>query len=157
MYKIISGGQTGADRAGLEAAKEYGLETGGWMPKGFIAQDGVHPEFVELYGIQEHESSKYPPRTALNVKDSDGTVRFMTNRFSAGSKCTLKMIKQYQKPYFDVHPLDESITPYKLADWIMINNIQVLNVAGNSERNSQHIGEFVVAFLHEVFECLSKQ
>lgn len=157
MYKIISGGQTGADRAGLEAAKEYGLETGGWVPRGFLAQDGVHPEFVERYGIQEHESPNYPPRTALNVKDSDGTVRFMTNRFSAGSKCTLRMIKQYKKPYFDVNLLDESITPQKLANWITANNIQVLNISGNAERKSPCIGEFVVAFLHDVFECLSKQ
>ncbi len=67
------------------------------------------------------------------------------------------MIKQYQKPYFDVNPLDEDTTPQKLAAWITANNIQVLNVAGNAERKSPCIGEFVVAFLHEVFECLSKQ
>lgn len=142
IKKIISGGQTGADRAGLIVAKEMGIETGGWMPFGFIAHDGKHPEFALLYNIKEHKSFKYPPRTAVNVKESDGTVRFASNFNSPGVILTLKMINQYKKPYFDIdinNPVD--IDEFRL--WLKKNNINVLNVAGNSESSSPGI-EFIV-------------
>lgn len=84
LTKIISGGQTGADMGALKVAKELGLETGGTMPKSFIAHDGEHPEFATLYNIKEHASPKYPPRTACNVRDSDATVRFASNFDSPG-------------------------------------------------------------------------
>jgi hypothetical protein len=147
LKKIISGGQTGADRAGLFVAKDLGYETGGWMPKGFIAQDGRHPKFAEQFNIQEHSSTFYPPRTALNAKESDGTVRIATDFNSPGEKLTLKMIQQYKKPHFDVVPGITSTQ--ELADWLKINNIEILNVAGNSERTSQGIYQFAYDFLKE--------
>lgn len=145
--KIISGGQTGADRAGITIAKDLGLSTGGWMPKGFLAQDGFHPEFAEQFGIQVHSSPKYPPRTALNVKESDGTVRIATDFYSPGEILTLKMIQQYKKPYFDVHP---NVTkPEEFVKWLEENKIKILNVAGNSEKTSKGIYEFAYHFLKE--------
>lgn len=152
--KIISGGQTGADRGALIAAKELGLQTGGWMPKGFRAQDGDHPEFEELYGVVEHESPNYQPRTALNVRDSDATIRIATNFESPGERLTLKMIRQYCKPYLDIDPLNESHTPERLVDWLRKNNVKILNVAGNSERTSSGIEEFTTAFIHESLKSL---
>jgi hypothetical protein len=103
MLKIISGGQTGADRAGLDAAKKFGYNTGGWMPKGWTAQDGSHPEFAQLYNMQEHEEYNYNARTEANVRDSDATIRCFFKEHSAGEKCTLKYIKKHNKPYFDVN------------------------------------------------------
>lgn len=76
IEKVISGGQTGADQAAWRAAKRFGLATGGWMPKGFLTEDGPRPGYAELYGAREHEFAWYPPRTRANVRDSDATVVF---------------------------------------------------------------------------------
>jgi|SRR5579883_2362442 len=154
LKRVISGGQTGADRAALAAAKAAGIPTGGWMPKGFRALDGARPEFAELYGVQEHMSDRYPPRTALNVKDSDATIRFATAWDSAGEVLTLNMCERYSKPHLDVTP-GEKVTPADVAAWILANDIRVLNVAGNTERTSPGIEAFVTAFLSEVFRLLA--
>lgn len=154
ILTVFSGGQTGADRGGLKAAKEFGLPTGGWMPKGYLALDGNHPEFGELYGVQEHPSPLYPPRTFRNVFDADGTVRFAIHFQTAGERCTLQAIEKMHKPHFDVDALDCNITPADLAAWIVAQKIEKLNVAGNSERTAPGIEEFVVAFLLETFGLL---
>lgn len=161
ITKIISGGQTGADHAGLQAAKLLGLETGGWMPKGFYAEDGKHPEFAELYNIQEHTAWKYPPRTASNVRDSDGTLIF-GNPFSGGCFLTQKLCKQYKKP---VHILnwDQAFSEYYdisiirriiFITWLEENNIKTLNVAGNRESTNPGITiackNFLIATLMEM-------
>lgn len=149
--KIISGGQTGADRAGLKIAKELGIDTGGWLPKGCFAHDGNHPEFIKMYNMKEHTIAKYPPRTANNVRDSDGTVRFASNFNSPGERLTLKMIESYKKPYYDVNinnPPD--IDDFK--EWITKNNIVTLNVAGNSELSSPGIESFVMTYLRNAFK-----
>lgn len=150
LTKIISGGQTGADRAGLIAAKKAGLQTGGYMPKGFKAHDGFHPEFATLYNMREHSSSAYPPRTFANAFEADGTVRFAVDFSTAGEICTLTAIQKSKKTYFDVAVLGDT-QPSQLAQWILDNNISVLNVAGNSEKTFRGIEEFVIAFLWETF------
>ena len=95
LQKVISGGQTGADRAGLIAAHSMGMKTGGFMPRGFRAEDGNHPEFADKFDIQEHRSAEYPPRTALNVQMSDGTIRFATNWRTRGEQLTLRKIHEF--------------------------------------------------------------
>lgn len=132
LKKVISGGQTGADQAGLVVAKRFGLETGGWMPKGFKTQEGSRPQFANIYTLQEHISADYSPRTELNVKESCGTVRLAACFDSRGEICTLKYIKKHKKPYIDIDLADKP-TPRVLAEWILENQIEVLNVAGNSE------------------------
>jgi hypothetical protein len=154
LERVISGGQTGADRAALVAAKACGIPTGGWMPRGFRAQDGSHPEFAELYGIREHASDRYPPRTALNVKESDATLRFATAWDSRGEVLTLSMIERYDKPHLDVPP-GGTLTPADVVAWLVANNVRMLNVAGNTERTSPGIEAFVVTFLTEVFQLLA--
>lgn len=150
LERVISGGQTGADRAGLIAARAAGLPAGGWMPLGFRADDGDHPEFAQRFGCEEMDSRKYPPRTAMNVKMSDGTLRFATNWDSAGERLTFKLCEKYGKPYLDVTPGGET-TPAEVAAWIAAQGIRILNVAGNSERTAPGIQEFVVEFLEAVF------
>lgn len=153
LRKIISGGQTGADQGGLRAGKKLGLETGGWIPKGFLTELGFCPELGERFGLVEHSSPKYPPRTFSNAKDSDGTIRFAINFETAGEKCTLKAIDQYKKPHFDIDVADPH--PAKtVAEWIESNKIEVLNVAGNREATFPGIGEFVENFLIEVGQYL---
>lgn len=152
--KIISGGQTGADRGALIAAKDLGFQTGGWMPKGFLAHDGHHPEFAVLYGMRETDSPKYPPRTALNVKESDATIRIAMFFNSPGELLTKKMIEQYNKPSFDINPLDSSICPEMVAEWIMEQEAKTINVAGNSEKTANGITEFTIAYMTEILSQL---
>ncbi len=150
---VCSGAQTGADIGGLLAAKEAGFETGGWIPKGFKTQAGPHPEYAEKFGIKEHASEAYPPRTFLNVKETDATIRFAYNFSSSGEICTLKAIKQYNKPYFDVD-LNNPVDPKEVFDWIIKNDFKKINIAGNSERTKKGITIQVYEFLLEVFKLI---
>ena len=74
LHKVISGGQTGSDQAGLIAAARFGIATGGWMPRGFETADGPNPRLAERFGLREHTGG-YVERTSTNVRDSDGTIR----------------------------------------------------------------------------------
>lgn len=93
IERVISGGQTGADQGGLVAAKSLGIPTGGFLPKGCTTLDGPRPDLLMAYGLEEHESSEYPPRTYANVQASAGTIRFAADFNSAGERCTLKAIR----------------------------------------------------------------
>ena len=156
LLKVISGGQTGADFAGLVAAKAIGLQTGGCMPKGYKTLQGPRPDYRELFDIREHESSSYRSRTFENVRDSDATLRLAHDFTSAGERCTLKAIMQYQRHYLDVQFIlgDEGMhmgtdrTAEDVAGWINSGEYQVLNVAGNA---GIWFETRVEAFLEEVF------
>lgn len=134
--KIISGGQTGVDRAALHAAQCCGLQTGGWLPKNCLCLDGFRRDLLDLYGMLEHKNVGYPPRTKQNVFDSDATVRFATNWRSAGEKMTLNAIRLFNKPYYDIKS-EEDIP--KVVDWMKSNNFSIVNFAGNSETTSPGI------------------
>lgn len=83
IQKIISGAQTGADRAGIDAANESVIPYGNWKPKGRRAEDGTVPDtYTEL---QELPRGVYPKRTEQNVIDADGTVIFTYGKLSTGS------------------------------------------------------------------------
>lgn len=140
VTKIISGAQIGADIAGLRAGKRLKLETGGWIPRGFKTKDGPRPEYASEYGIQEHDSPRYPPRTYRNVQDADGTVRFAYDFSSPGELCTLRAITEMGRPYFDAPVAWNSqagkriciADPAKFVSWIEAEGIGTLNVAGNA-------------------------
>jgi hypothetical protein len=123
MLKVISGGQTGADRIGLEVAKSFKLPTGGMAPKGWMTENGPDPTLI-AFGLEESTSARYTPRTIHNLQNSDGTVLF-GNMASPGSLETIKGCIANGKPYI-TNPL-----PFELADWIQEKDIKVLNVAGN--------------------------
>jgi len=153
VKKIISGAQTGADLAGLKAAKILGLETGGTMPKFFMNHTGFRPEYEELYNLKEDRSTKYPPRTRRNVIDSDGTVRIAVKFNSAGERCTLKYINLQEKPYcdIDINNITEEIIE-AFRQWLIDNEIEILNVAGNSEKTCPGIEKKTVDFLVKVLD-----
>ena len=138
IEKIISGGQTGADQAGLFAAVDFSIETGGMVPRGWKTKNGPKPELAQL-GLQEGLSTEYPPRTWANVRNSDGTIIFY-DKFTPGIRCTLKACDQVGKPAmlidlgserykYDV--TEEEINNFRR--WARNNEISVLNVAGNSQ------------------------
>jgi hypothetical protein len=159
--KVISGGQTGADQAGLTAAAHYGIATGGWMPKGFKTLTGPAPELAARFGLREHPSEGYPERTEHNVRNSDGTIRFAANWKSMGELCTLKFIRQHHKPYLDVD-IKQPLPVEEVVAWIRSEGIKTLNVAGNPEprgRNAQARGitDFVINYLGQVFESLGHE
>ena len=154
LVKVISGGQTGADRAALKAAKSKGIPTGGCMPRGFLAHDGEHPEFASLYGMHQSGSPEYPPRTEENVRVADATIRFATNFNTRGEKLTEKMIHRHRKHGLSVDLEKNYLRPKDVARWLVENNVRVLNVAGNSEKRSPGIEARVEAFLLEVFSVL---
>jgi hypothetical protein len=141
VTRVISGGQDGADLAGLIAAKDLGIPTGGAMPLGWRTKSGSHPEYAELYGCHEHSSPSYPPRTKRNVKDSDGTVRFAYNFHTAGERCTATALLAAGKPYFDVTITETSHGVFtiqhsehqmlRFTQWVIRENVKTLNVAGN--------------------------
>ena len=162
LKKVISGGQSGSDVAALKAAKDIGIPTGGFIPKGFKTLDGPRTEYAMLYNLTEHYSSSYVPRTYQNVRDADGTIRIAHNFNSSGEICTLKAINQYKKPYFDIivkntqsFTTPEEMSPKKAADWIKNNNIKILNVAGNSEKTSPGIEFFAHKYLVSLFKELA--
>jgi hypothetical protein len=123
MIQVISGGQTGADRIGLEVARSMHIKTGGMAPKGWRTETGPDPSLAD-FGLIESNSSLYGPRTVHNLKNSDGTVLF-GDMTSPGSLETVRGCIASGKPYV-TNPLAE-----ELADWIKANGIKVLNVAGN--------------------------
>jgi len=131
INKIISGGQTGADIGGLLAAKELNIPTGGTAPKGYRTELGSNFDLRDIFNLSEHSSDRYPPRTASNVKNSDGTALF-GNMNSPGCKMTIKFCQQMNKPYI----INPSVN--QLREWINLNNIRILNCAGN--RASKNIG-----------------
>jgi hypothetical protein len=161
LKKVISGGQNGADIAGVIAAKKYGLLTGGTMPKDFRTLDGLMPYYAKLYGMVEDGSSSYRPRTIKNVFDADGTIRFATDFESSDEKLTWAAIVRYRRPWRDVYVGNPRLpwSPASISlivNWIVDKRISTLNVAGNSEQTSPGIGKFVEAFMLELFVSLPK-
>lgn len=157
LKKIISGAQCGADISGLIVAKQFGLERGGMMPKGFKTSLGPRPLWANEHNLQEHSSSAYPPRTIENIKNSDGTMRLAFDFNSPGEKLTLKGIEQYKKPHFDVDLHNthwDQYSPIAAARWIENNKIEVLNIAGNSEKTYAGTTVAVQEYLSEVFTLL---
>lgn len=150
LIQVISGGQTGADRAGLRAAKDVGLATGGWMPKGFLTLEGPRPDWAREFGLQEHASPNYPPRTRRNVQAADATLRFARHWSSPGERLTLKYLRQYAKPFRDIDP--DALPPAtEVVGWLKQQRVRILNIAGNTERTAPGIEAIVEAYLRDVF------
>ena len=150
IQKIISGAQTGADRGGLDAAIEAGVEYGGWLPKGRKAEDG---EVASKYSkLSEMKTGGYPKRTEQNVNDSDGTVIFTYGKLSSGSALTKKCAKKLNKPCLHVD-LDAVKEPLPLIiNFLKQNNIEILNVAGRSESKAPGIYEEVKSIIISVLK-----
>ena len=149
LRKIISGGQTGADRAALDAARMTSYSWGGWCPKGRISEDGQIPEEYfsvdpRASGLQESDKSRYTQRTAWNVRDSDATLIMRSaGKLTRGTKLTMKLLQDADKPYRVCDPYKRYTIP-RVVCWICktpipviiprhensSRSIEILNVAG---------------------------
>jgi len=142
--KIISGGQTGADRGALEAAKECGFETGGYAPKNYLTENGFDYS-LKAFGLID-SGLNYTQRTALNVREGDITIWFGSND-SAGYAATRRACKTYHKYLITVTDCNDNEIRQ------LIHNMKIVNVAGNRESLSpgiqQKVKTMMKAVLHE--------
>lgn len=157
LSQVVSGGQTGVDRAGLDAAIFHNIPHGGWCPEGRRAEDGRIPDD---YCLKETESRNYTVRTKQNVIDSDGTLILFEDSLSRGTGLTAKFARQNTRPLYsldiieilnwDEDQFDAEVQ--KVNQWIETQNVNVLNVAGPRESSSPGIGGVARMFLLRVFE-----
>jgi len=151
ISKIISGGQTGVDRAALDWAISNGVAHGGWCPQGRLAEDGVlDPE----YNLVEMENGNYRQRTKQNVMDSDGTLILNIGELSGGTLATYNFTRQLGKPCYlvqlDSDTLESDLN--KLISWIRVNNVAILNVAGPSASKKHAIYSLAILFMGQLNE-----
>ena len=146
--KIISGGQTGADRAALDFAIAHNIPYGGWLPKGRKTEDGTLPDH---YQLQEMPTPDYSKRTEKNVLEGDGTVIVSHGFLTGGSALTREFAKQHRKPWIhlDFNELSIPEAVARLLFWIKRNNIRILNVAGARARQDPKIYETTMALLEK--------
>lgn len=154
LKQIISGGQTGVDRAALDAALLCEVAIGGWCPRGRRAEDGP---ISERYALQETESRAYDVRTRLNVQESDGTLILHSGPLTGGTALTAKLARQQDKPLCCIDLLDAETTTARqqLTQWLQEHDIQVLNVAGPRESTTPAIYEGALDFLAEYLRSQS--
>lgn len=129
ISKIVSGGQTGADRAALDFAIQHSIPYSGWVPKGRKAEDGAVPE---SYRLQEMPTSDYSQRTEKNVLDSNGTLIISHGMLTGGSAMTEFYAERHHKPclHIDLDRASFEEAAARIRAWIEDFSIQVLNVAG---------------------------
>ena len=147
---VVSGGQTGADRAALDVALERGLGIGGWVPGGRIAEDGVIPE--RYTGLRETESTDPAVRTARNVRDSDATLVVSHGPLGGGSLLTVQEAARLGRPclHLDMSLLEQERAVSVLREWLLAVDPRTLNVAGPRASEDPVIGERVRTLLHAV-------
>lgn len=150
IEKIISGAQSGADRAALDFAIEYEIEHGGWVPAGRLAEDGLVPE---RYRVSELSGAGYPERTEQNVIDSDATLIVSRGQLSGGSLLTRRLAEQHGKPclhinFFEVIAFDAAID---IHEWLRAHDIRILNVAGPRASKDPEIYKVTYELLETVF------
>ncbi|HEY9174832.1 MAG TPA: putative molybdenum carrier protein [Verrucomicrobiae bacterium] len=151
LQRIVSGGQTGVDRAALDCAIAHGIPHGGWCPHGRWAEDGA---IERHYALNETPDSHCAQRTEWNVRDSDGTVIFtISPELSGGSALTYKLARRHGKPCLHLaRELDRSDVPAKLRAFILRERIQVLNIAGPRLSSEPEAARFASEVLHALLE-----
>jgi hypothetical protein len=148
--KIVSGGQTGADRAALDWAIERGLPHGGWCPRGRRAEDGP---IAPRYALAETPGADYEQRTEWNVRDSDGTVILsLSPALSGGSRRTAELAARYGRPWLHLcRDRDRGDAAARLRRFVEERGIRVLNVAGPRASTEPGVGGFVREVLEGAF------
>jgi hypothetical protein len=142
VLKIVTGGQTGVDRAALDVALRHGIKCGGWCPAGRLDEFGKIPD---RYPVQELQSGGFSERTLQNVKDSDGTVVIYPKELRGGTEQTVRFCVDLKRPYKLVHAskLSAEDAAKLIAGFVRENKIGVLNIAGPRESEWSQAYDFV--------------
>lgn len=148
ISKIVSGGQTGVDRAALDVAIYLEIEHGGWCPHGRRSESGRIPD---TYNLRETNARDYSVRTEQNVIDSDGTLILYQGKLSGGTELTYKLAMKHNRPIFCFN-LDEcngsdSAGVTEVLSWIEERNVNTLNVAGPRQSSAPGIAKLAESFL----------
>ena len=146
---VVSGGQTGVDRAAFDAALELGLEIGGWVPKGRVAEDGVIP--AKYVGLRETASSEPAERTILNVRDSDATLIVSRGALAGGTLLTFEAAMRLGRPVLHLDLTDKLDTgaASEVRMWLARVRPNIINVAGPRGSEDPTIGARSLAVLRE--------
>jgi len=152
-HTIVSGGQTGADRAALDWACRHSIMHGGWCPKGRLAADGPLPLH---YQLRETESAGYRQRTKLNVQDSDATMIFNTGELDGGTLQTVRFAQAMNKPHrvFQLNQANLADVALEVVEWLSQGQFSMLNIAGPREEKRPGIYALVLTVLDQ---CTSSQ
>ena len=146
IRKIVSGGQTGADRAALDFAMKNGISHGGWVPKGRKAEDGPIPD---RYNLREMPTASYPQRTEQNILDSDGTLIISHGPLTGGSALTKELADRRHKPrlHIDLNAIPLPEAAEKIRNWLELLSIEVLNIAGPRASENEKIYSDTITLL----------
>jgi hypothetical protein len=163
VAQVISGGQTGVDRAALDAAMRCGIPVGGWCPRDRRSEDGcIPPE----YPLQETAARSYAVRTEWNVRDSDGTLIVVLDEITSGTRMTVEAARTHGKPLkveYIAPKKQSGLLPNEnsedeqvlsVVDWIRRHKISVLNVAGPRGSSSPDVYPHALNFLSLVFRTI---
>ena len=144
--KIVSGGQTGVDRAALDVALSHGIECGGWCPAGRLDEFGRIPD---RYPVRELTVDGFNERTLQNVKDSDGTVIICVGKPVGGTERTVRFCVDLQRPYETIDGSKKSAEDAGkvMAAFVHKHNIGVLNVAGPRQSEWAHAYSYASSVL----------
>ncbi len=150
IAKIISGGQTGVDRAALDVAIHLGIPHGGWVPKGRLTEDGPLPE---TYDLRETPTAVYAERTEKNVLDSDGTLIISRGELTGGSEYTRDMALKHSRPWLhvDLNRTAAFRAALAIVEWLAGHDIRVLNVAGPRASKDPGIYRDTTGLLESVY------
>ena len=157
LRKIVSGGQTGADRAALDVAMEFGLETGGWIPNGRQAEDG--PISPRYRGLAETDSTDSSIRTTLNVRDSDATLIVSHGPLQGGSLLTHEEARRLGRSvlHINLSVMSQASATRRLSGWLRSVNPSVLNVAGSRASEDASIYGSVLELLRAALPRFREQ
>lgn len=147
IERVVSGGQTGVDRAALDVALDLGIPCGGWCPRGRRAEDGIIPA---RYPMRETDSADWAQRTRLNVAHSDGTLIVHGGSLDEGTRLTLEIAQTMERPVLAVRPEDGAAIDH-VRSWLAEEEIRVLNIAGPRESKAPGIQAQATAFLGHLF------
>ncbi|CAN5896666.1 putative molybdenum carrier protein [soil metagenome] len=152
---LISGGQTGADRAAMDVALAWGIDVRGWVPRGRVAEDGV---IAERYpGLRETASADPAERTRLNIQDADGSLIISHAPLQGGSLLALETALQLPRPvlHLDLSRVGMGEAVTECAEWIRAHRIAVLGVGGPRASEDPHIYDATVMLLSGVLVSLT--
>jgi len=143
---IISGGQSGIDRAALDFALKHKIPCGGWCPRGRKAEDGLIPDH---YPLEEANFESPQHRTKKNVDESDGTLILYITEPDEGTRFTLQYAKEGKKPVYILKESDK-VNSAEFSLWMDVNKIKVLNVAGPKESSEPGVYDFAIKAMKQL-------